>query len=160
MAQRTQSAKADELVTALLTASRALVGVSAASLAGAEETVTLTQFRSLVVLDGTPDLTVLALAERLGVAPSSAARTVDRLLAAGLVTREDNPANRREVQVNLSAKGRALVSEVTARRRAELTRIVRRMSVEQHAELVAALTAFSEAAGEPPADVRAQPLGW
>jgi DNA-binding MarR family transcriptional regulator len=160
VAQRTHSTKADELVSALLTASRALVGVSAASLAEAEDTVTLTQFRTLVVLDGTPDVTVQALAERLGVTPSTAARTVDRLLAAGLVTREENPANRREVRVNLSSKGRALVNQVTARRRAELTKIVRRMSVDQHAELVAALTAFSEAAGEPAVPTRAHLLGW
>jgi DNA-binding MarR family transcriptional regulator len=160
VAQRAQSAKADELVSALLTASRALVGVSAASLAEAEDTVTLTQFRTLVVLDGTPDLTVQALSERLGVTPSTTARTVDRLLAAGLVTREENPANRREVRVNLSRKGRALVSQVTARRHAELTKIVRRMSVEQHAELVAALTAFSDAAGEPPATTGTHLLGW
>jgi DNA-binding MarR family transcriptional regulator len=160
VAQHAQKKQADELVSALLTASRALVGVSAASLAEAEDTVTLTQFRSLVVLDGSPDLTVQALAERVGVTPSTAARTVDRLLAGGLVTREENPANRREVRVNLTAKGAALVSQVTARRRAELTKIVRRMSAEQHTELVAALTAFSEAAGEPAVTAGAHQLGW
>ena len=41
---------ADELVSALLTASRALVGVSARSLAHVEDAVTITQFRTLVVL--------------------------------------------------------------------------------------------------------------
>ncbi|HZL05508.1 MAG TPA: MarR family transcriptional regulator, partial [Coriobacteriia bacterium] len=41
----------DEFVTAVLTASRVLVGVSARSLAEVEETVTVTQFRTLVVLD-------------------------------------------------------------------------------------------------------------
>ncbi len=149
----------EEFVTALLTASRVLVGVSAASLAEAEETVTVTQFRVLVVLEGSPDLTVLALARRLSVTPSTAARTVDRLLAAELVTREENPSDRREVRVNLSAKGRALVARVTSRRRAELTKIVRRMPAAQRADLVAALSAFSDAAGEPPAGGE-HTLGW
>jgi hypothetical protein len=40
------------LVAAVLTASRVLVGISARSLAGIEESVTLTQFRTLVVLEG------------------------------------------------------------------------------------------------------------
>ena len=43
---------ADKLVSALLTASRALVGVSARSLAHVEDAVTITQFRTLVVLEG------------------------------------------------------------------------------------------------------------
>ena len=42
----------DDLVTALLTASRVLVGVSARSLAHLDESVTVTQFRVLVVLRG------------------------------------------------------------------------------------------------------------
>ena len=40
----------DDFVTALLTASRVLVGVSARSLVQAQGTVTVTQFRTLVVL--------------------------------------------------------------------------------------------------------------
>ena len=40
-----------ELVTAVLTASRVLVSVSARSLAGVEDVVTVTQFRTLVVED-------------------------------------------------------------------------------------------------------------
>ncbi|HEY8300675.1 MAG TPA: MarR family transcriptional regulator [Jatrophihabitans sp.] len=150
----------EEFVSALLTASRVLVGVSAASLAEAEDTVTITQFRVLVVLEGSPDVTVQALAQRLAVTPSTAARTVDRLLAAELVTREENPSDRREVRVNLSAKGRELVAQVTARRRAALTRIVRRMPAAQRQDLVAALSAFSDAAGEPPAGGSEHSLGW
>lgn len=153
------TSQVEEFVSALLTASRVLVGVSAASLAEAEDTVTLTQFRALVVLEGSRDLTVHALAERLAVTSSTAARTVDRLLASDLATREENPTDRREVRVNLSRKGHALVDEVTARRRAELTKIVRRMPADQRADLVSALTAFAAAAGEPTAGPE-HTLGW
>ena len=153
------TSQVEELVGALLTASRVLVGVSAASLAEAEETVTLTQFRVLVVLEGSPDVTVQALARRLAVNSSTAARTVDRLLAAELVTREENPSDRREVRLNLSPKGRALVAQVTARRRDELTKIVRRMPADQRVDLVSALAAFAAAAGEPPAGPE-HTLGW
>ncbi|BBJ46050.1 hypothetical protein SSPO_087680 [Streptomyces antimycoticus] len=43
---------AEAMVTALLTASRLLVAVSARSLAAVEDSLTLPQFRMLVVLDG------------------------------------------------------------------------------------------------------------
>ena len=87
----------DELVTALLTASRVLVGVSARSLAHVEDAVTLTQFRTLVVLDSHGEINLNRLAELLDVNSSTAMRMIDRLLVADLVTRRDNPANRREV---------------------------------------------------------------
>ena len=152
---------ADELVSALLTASRALVGVSARSLGHVEDAITITQFRTLVVLEGHGDTRLNQLAERLGVTSSTAMRMVDRLIAAELVTREENKADRREVLIGLTHEGARLVGEVTARRRAEIATIVAAMPQESRQEVVAALNAFAQAAGEatPSADTAAR-LGW
>jgi DNA-binding MarR family transcriptional regulator len=152
---------ADELVSALLTASRALVGVSARSLARVEDAVTITQFRTLVVLEGHGDTRLNQLAERLGVTPSTALRMVDRLITAHLVTREENKADRREVLIALTNEGARLVRDVTQRRRAEIATIVAAMPQEGRQEVVAALNAFAQAAGEatPSVDTAAR-LGW
>jgi DNA-binding MarR family transcriptional regulator len=157
----TSDGGADELVSALLTASRALVGVSARSLARVEDAVTITQFRTLVVLEGHGDTRLNQLAERLGVTPSTALRMVDRLIAAHLVTRQENKADRREVFIALTGEGARLVREVTERRRAEIATIVAAMPQEGRQEVVAALNAFAQAAGEatPSADTAAR-LGW
>ena len=80
----------EEIVDAVLASSRALVAVSARSIAGAKR-VTLPQFRMLVVLDGAPT-NLSGLAEALDVAPSTAMRMVDRLVAAGLLDRTVRPA--------------------------------------------------------------------
>ncbi|MGW1373754.1 MarR family transcriptional regulator [Streptomyces sp. NPDC002446] len=48
--------------------------------------------------------------------PSTAMRMVDRLVAAGSVTRQANPGNRREVVLGLTARGRELVERVPAHR--------------------------------------------
>lgn len=149
----------DDMVTALLTASRALVGVSAASLAAVEETMTLTQFRTLVLLSQHGDTTIVRMAERLGVNPSSAQRQVDRLVRIGMVTRAENPADRRELMVALAPDGRALVNTVTARRRQALSRIVRKMDPTDAAHLTEALLAFAAASGEPVVDDAVR-LGW
>jgi DNA-binding MarR family transcriptional regulator len=151
----------DELVSALLTASRALVGVSARSLAHVEDAVTITQFRTLVVLEGHGDTRLNQLAERLAVTPSTALRMVDRLIAARLVTREANKADRREVLIGLTHEGARLVREVTERRRGEIATIVAAMPQEGREEVVAALNAFAQAAGEatPSLDTAAR-LGW
>ncbi len=150
------------MTSAVLTASRLLVAISARSLAAAEERVTLPQFRMLVVLAGRSDSKLAGLAEALAVNPSTAVRMVDRLSAAKLVTRRVNPANRREVVLRLTPAGRQLVDEVTARRRAEIAHIVQRMAPRRRAGLVRALRAFAEAGNEPAADVGRDlvTLGW
>jgi DNA-binding MarR family transcriptional regulator len=152
----TRRADVDDLVTVMLTASRALVAVSVKSLAEAEDAVTLTQFRTLVVLESNDRINLNGLAETLGVNSSTAMRMIDRLLAADLVTRRDNPANRREVVLGLTPQGQNLVRKVTARRRAEIARIVKAMPHDQRDAMVSALRAFTEAAGEPDA----APFGW
>jgi DNA-binding MarR family transcriptional regulator len=158
---RASASDVDDLVTAVLGASRVLVGVSARSLSGIEDAVTLTQFRTLVVLSNSGAINLHRLAELLEVTPSTAMRMIDRLLAADLVTRHDNPTNRREVVLGLSAAGEHLVRRVTALRRREIARIVTAMPEAERTGLVHALRAFSEAAGEPePSSAVGTALGW
>lgn len=154
----------DAVTRAVLTASRLLVAVSARSLAEVEDRVTLPQFRMLVVLSTRGATKLVVLADLLQVAPSTAMRMVDRLIAAGLADRQVNPNNRRETMLTLTHEGRRTVADVTARRRAEIAAIVERLAPEQRGALVGALTAFNEAGGEPPApeadDAEPYPLGW
>lgn len=144
----------DAAVTAVLTASRVLVAVSARSLAGVEDRVTLSQFRMLVVLARQREINQTGLAAALQVSPSTAMRMLDRLVPAGLATRRENPDNRREVLIGLTPAGRRMVGGVTRRRRREIARLVGRLDDEQRAALVTALDALADAAGEPrvPAD--------
>ncbi|MCX4825771.1 MarR family transcriptional regulator [Streptomyces sp. NBC_01142] len=153
-----------EAVTrAVLTASRLLVAVSARSLTAVEDRVTLPQFRLLVVLSTHGPAKLVVLADRLGVNPSTATRMIDRLIAAGLTDRQINPDNRSETILRLTREGRSLVDDVTARRRQEIASIVERIAPEQRSALIGALTAFTEAGGEPDAttgDGGLHPLGW
>jgi DNA-binding MarR family transcriptional regulator len=134
----------DTMVDAVLLSSRALVAVSARSIAAAKG-VTLPQFRLLVVLsEASTNLT--ALASALDVAPSTAMRMVDRLEAGGLVERSVHPENRRETHLALTAAGRRTVRTVTARRRRDLSAVLTQLSATEQAALAAAMTAFARAA--------------
>ncbi|MFI7086621.1 MarR family winged helix-turn-helix transcriptional regulator [Streptomyces anulatus] len=155
----------DAVTGAVLTASRLLVAVSARSLAQVEDRVTLPQFRMLVVLSSRGATKLVVLAELLGVAPSTAMRMVDRLIAAGLADRQTNPDNRRETLLRLTEEGRRTVENVTARRRQEIASIVERLDPHRRTALIEALTDFNRAGGEPPApppdeDAGPHPLGW
>jgi DNA-binding MarR family transcriptional regulator len=143
---------------AVLTASRALVGVAARSLAIVDPEVTLPQYRALVVLASRGPTLVGELAEALGIHPSTATRLCDRLVAKKLVRRAPGRDNRRQTTISLSLKGRRLVDRVTELRRREIGAIVERVPPELWSATVAALSTFAEAAGEPPQQAWA--LGW
>ncbi|WP_369383336.1 MarR family winged helix-turn-helix transcriptional regulator [Streptomyces sp. cg36] len=139
-----------------MAASRLLVAVSARALASIDDAMTLPQLRALVVLESCAPLKLAAMADTLGVNPSTAMRMVDRLAAAGLVDRAPNPANRREVVLRPTAEGCALVERVMAHRRAEIGALVARLPAEERAGLVPALRALTRAAGELAVDPFAQ----
>jgi len=147
----------DQVVAAVLRASRALVGVSSRSLAEVEDALTMTQFRTLVVLDEGP-VGLAPLAARLGVAPSTALRTVERLLTADLATRTENARDRRQVVIAASEEGQRVVRAVTERRREEIARVVARMDAPA-GDLVAAFDAFADAVDLPEAGTPTV-LGW
>jgi DNA-binding MarR family transcriptional regulator len=151
----------EAVTSAVLTASRLLVAVSARSLAAVEDSVTLPQFRMLVILDGHGPVKLASLAELLAVNPSTALRMVERLLTAGLVDRQVNPEIRREISLQLTESGRRVVADVTSRRREEIARVVTRLEPAQRLALVEALAAFAEAGGEQPVTgIERIPLGW
>lgn len=145
-----------EATDAFLVASRALVGMAAASLAELDD-ITLPQFRALVVLSTQGRSTVGALATALEIHPSTATRLCDRLVRKRLVKRSRARTDRRATDVSLTAAGRRTVGQVTARRRRTIAGVLGRMTPPERAAAARALGAFAEAAGEPtPAD----PFGW
>jgi MarR family transcriptional regulator for hemolysin len=54
------------------------------------------------------------LAEALGVEPPSLVRIIDQLVTAGLVTRQDDPADRRAKTLHLTAAGRDCAAQLEA----------------------------------------------
>ncbi|GIH20111.1 MarR family winged helix-turn-helix transcriptional regulator [Rugosimonospora africana] len=144
------TASRESVIEALLTASRAMVAIAGRSLADVDTEVTLPQFRALVVLAARGPQRIVDIAADLGVAPSTATRMCDRLVRKDLLRRYRTPADRREVRLSLTAAGRALVRDVTRRRRDELARIIDAIPASAHAHVTTALQALNSAAGELP----------
>src|SRR5690348_16146236 len=86
----------DDLVDALLSASRALVAIAARSLADLDADVTLPQYRALVVLASRGPQRVVDISAELNVNPSTATRMCDRLVQKKLVRRYRSTSDRRE----------------------------------------------------------------
>jgi DNA-binding MarR family transcriptional regulator len=151
-------AEPEQLVDAVLGASRALVAVAARSLADLADDVTLPQYRVLVELASRGPQRSADVADTLGVERSTAGRMCDRLARKGLVQRRRESTDRRALRISLTKAGRDLVDEVTRRRRSEIARILQRMPKAERAAVLMALRTFTDAAGEVPE--QAWSLGW
>ena len=69
--------------------------------------ITMAQAKLLYVVAVAPDATMSEVAQRLGVAISTASGAVDHLVVAGYLTRFDDPTNRRQVRVSVTPHGLA-----------------------------------------------------
>jgi DNA-binding MarR family transcriptional regulator len=143
---------------AVLSATRAFVGLAARSLVEVSDDVSLTQYRVLVLLDGHGPQAMGRLAASLGVKPSTVTRMCDVLVHKRLIRRRPAPDNRRTVCAELTAGGRRLVSQVTARRGRLIDAVLARMTPGARDRFARSLAEFAEAAGDLP-DL-AWTLGW
>jgi DNA-binding MarR family transcriptional regulator len=133
---------------ALLTTSRALLGISVRSVAAAPVPVTVPQHRLLVLVSSEGPRRMGRLAEDLGVNQSNASRLVDRLVEQGLVRRVPDPEDGRASLVEVTDEGRALLDAVNEHRLTELRAIVEEMPARSRGSAAAVLRAFNRAAHE------------
>lgn len=141
---------ADIVIEAVMAATRLLMGLSSRSIAAVDESITLPQFRLLSVLHAQGALKLSSLADYLEVNPSTATRMIDRLIRSSLVSRQVNPNSRREIMVELTRNGTAVVNKINELRRGEIAGVVARMPGAMRGELVRALDAFNYAGSDIP----------
>lgn len=127
---------------------RALVGITLKSLSALDGAVSVPQFRLLLTLDGLGRVPSSTLAEALGMGASSVTRLVDRLQTAGLVERGTVEHSRSIVTVEVTARGRDLVTAVLDRRHALLEDVLDRMDPQQREQARQTAAVFVDLAGD------------
>jgi DNA-binding MarR family transcriptional regulator len=88
--------------------------------------ITAQQHQALLAIKGFPardKITVSELAERLQLRHHSAVGLIDRLVAEKLVVREPSAADRRQVLVQLTSRGEAVLEKLASVHREQLKRI-------------------------------------
>jgi DNA-binding MarR family transcriptional regulator len=147
---RDQSDDADRAATtdALMATSRLMTAVVARTLADVDDSISVPQFRVLVMLSYEPSLSLGMVAEGLGVNPSNASRACDKLVAARLVHRADDDRDRRQLRISLTSKGRRLLDSVMESRRRLLDDLVAEMAPIDQRRLTRGLTALLAVLGD------------
>ena len=149
----------DQLMAAMLAASRVLVAMSASSIEASPVEVTLNQYRALVVLAGRSPIHMADLGRELSISPSSTTRLVDRLERKGLVSRSANEASRRSVDLRLEPAGEDLVASVMAERRRRFAEVLAGLPERRRNAMARAFGDLAALMGEPVDDVSAALLG-
>lgn len=104
------------------------------------------QLRVLLILEHQEGINLRTLADSLASTPPSTSRLCDRLEAAGLVRRVTSPADRREVRLHLSGRGRAFLADLRTRRESTLEAVLELMPAAKRTALLEGLEAFCDAA--------------
>src|SRR3954468_5029428 len=130
-------------LTALMRTSTVITAIVVRSLTSVTPQVTVVQARVLVIVWGLGTANVNAVAEGLGVNASNASRNCDRLVKAGLLTREQQDEDRRTVVLRLSEQGQGMIDSVMHQRCAELEKVAVRLTPGQQTQLRRALDAFN-----------------
>jgi DNA-binding MarR family transcriptional regulator len=111
-----------------------------------EDGLTIPQMRLLWALRDDNGLPVGALAEQLGVNPSTITGHVDRLVRQGLVRREEDPDDRRIVRNYLTEPGATTVGALRRIAGSYMINILKRLDETQLARLETALEDLNRAA--------------
>jgi DNA-binding MarR family transcriptional regulator len=108
--------------------------------------LTIAQLKSLFFIRNQGSTNLGALAAALGVTPTNTTGIIDRLVKQGLVSRTENPENRRMLLLQATDKGEELVAKLRSRRTSYLSGVLNRMSLDELDRLARGLAAFVEAA--------------
>ncbi|BAY33024.1 MarR family transcriptional regulator [Nostoc carneum NIES-2107] len=107
------------------------------------ESLSIPQFRTLAFLDRNPGASLSQVAENLGVTRATASNLTDRLVQKNLVSRVENPQERRHVLLNLTDTGKYHLQQVRALTSARIASVLANLPEEQIQSVAAGLTALS-----------------
>ncbi len=113
-----------------------------------ELNLTLAQLRTVYLLAATGPMRMSELATRLGSAPSTASGVVDGLVSLGLLQRHEDPADRRQVLVQITAAAGARLEDFHELSRSRLTELLRHITEpDELAAIEHAINLLTDAAG-------------
>jgi len=113
----------------------------------AEYDLTLTQLRLLYVLDHASEpLPVSALGDAVGLSVAASGRAIDALHRSGLVSRNEDPIDRRIKRIALSDAGTDALERITRARFAAVSDFVEALNDDERAALDGAVTTLADLA--------------
>ena len=96
-----------------------------------ELNLSIGQVKSLFFIAAQGTTNFSKLAEALGVTPPNVTGMVNRLVEKGLISRQENPDNRRMLMLRVTEKGEALITTLRERAVSQISGILENLSIEE-----------------------------
>ncbi len=119
--------------------------------------ISMPQAKTLYLIASAGELHMSDLVARLGVSLSTVSGLVDRLVDAGWAARRDDPADRRQVMVTVTARGAAEIDRLRELNEAELRTLLQYVDDGDLPVLVHAIEILIEAAARAAQPAQAKP---
>jgi len=110
--------------------------------------LSMPQFSILMQLYHKGECGMSELSEGFGITPAAASQLVDKLVQASLLTRTEDPRDRRAKQVALTLQGKQLIEQGIAERYCWMDKLDENLSSEEQKKVAEALKILNEAAKE------------
>jgi len=104
--------------------------------------LTIGQLKSLILIDFDGSTCVKDLAKALKMAPPNATKLVDSLVKEGLVSREENPDDRRLLSLKTTSKGKILIANLKESAIRQMSDLLNQLSLDELKALVKGLKPF------------------
>jgi DNA-binding MarR family transcriptional regulator len=101
--------------------------------------LTMVQFRTLLFLQRHPGAALRQVADHLGLTPPTVSKMINTLAVRGILERPDSAADRRKVELRLTARGDALIDRVRGETVAKITQRLERLAPEECEQMFSAL---------------------
>jgi DNA-binding MarR family transcriptional regulator len=109
---------------------------------GRSPDLTVPQFRTLAFVNRNEGSSLLDVANHMGLTSPSTCRLVDGLIIRGMMTRQDNPADRRRVRLAATPRGITILEASRQRTMAYLADKLRDVSAEDREVIIRAMEAL------------------
>ena len=116
--------------------------------------LTIAQLKSLFLIVREGSTNTKTLAKELGVTPSNVTGIVDRLVKQGLVSRQENPEDRRMLRLRVTDKGEAILTSLREETISSMSEVLARMSIEELSSLARGLSSLVKAASSTEENLR------
>ncbi len=110
-----------------------------------ELSLTIAQVKSLFFIANQGKVNLRTLAAALKVTPSNVTGIIDRLVEHGLVSRTENPEDRRMLTLRMTDKGDSLIATLRERRVSQMSDILKEQSSEQLETIYRGLALLAQA---------------
>jgi MarR family transcriptional regulator, organic hydroperoxide resistance regulator len=141
--------KAD-LIKAIIEKQRIVKGYLGQEDPGAwlEVSLTIAQIKSMFFIANESSVNFRTLAKALKVTPSNVTGIIDRLVEQQLVSRKENPEDRRMSMLQLTAKGTKLISGLREMRDTQMLKVLKNLSEDELNTIMKGYTSMAKAVND------------